>query len=556
MRALRLLRADSPRELRNILAISCLAGLANAVLLGLVNSVAELAALGEPIGLQPAVLFLNAAAVYFLAQRTSLLRANAFFEARLGELRLRLADKIRRSELRILESIGRGELYTKVAQETNHLSQAFPVLLTAAQNGCLMLFCLLYIATLSLVAFLVIGAMIALALLGYWVQRQSLVQRLEQVTAGEGEMLDSLGHFLDGFQEVRLNADRSDDLMAHFTAVVTRLRDLVIGIGDTWVGLFLFSSAFGYLLLGTIGFVLPAFHSGYTDVIYKLTAAALFCIGPITSISSVAPIYTKAMVGLDQVFRLEEVLDARSQDLVDSTAKAADFSGFREIACREITFSYRDEDGRPLFTSGPWDLNLRRGEVLFLVGGNGCGKSTALKLLCGLYHPDEGWITVDGARVERAQLQSYRELFAAVFSDFHLFRRLHGLEGVSPDMVRRHLERLELHEKVDVVDGHFTHLDLSTGQRKRLAMVVTLLEDREVLIFDEWAADQESRFREVFYLELLPELKARGKTVVVVTHDDRYFHACDRLVKLDLGSIVMGSQAPPPRDPPGAPCPS
>jgi putative ATP-binding cassette transporter len=109
--------------------------------------------------------------------------------------------------------------------------------------------------------------------------------------------------------------------------------------------------------------------------------------------------------------------------------------------------------------------------------------------------------------------------------------------------VERLIARMELSDKVGFENGRFTTSDLSTGQRKRLAMIVAMLEDREVYLFDEWAADQDSHFRDVFYREILPDFKARGKTVLAVTHDDHYWDCCDRRVTLDLGMILPSGEA-------------
>jgi putative ATP-binding cassette transporter len=218
------------------------------------------------------------------------------------------------------------------------------------------------------------------------------------------------------------------------------------------------------------------------------------------------------------------------------------FSGFGSISFDGIGFSYRDPARESSFTTGPWSLQLHRGELLFLLGGNGSGKSTALKLMSGLYPLDSGCIRVDGIALAPEVLQEYRELFSCIFPDFHLFDRLHGLDHVDPEQVRRLIARMELSDKVGFEAGRFSTQELSTGQRKRLAMIVALLEDREIYFFDEWAADQDAHFRTAFYTEILPELKQRGKTVVVVTHDDRFWHLSDRTVTLDLGQMV-GSES-------------
>ena len=101
-----------------------------------------------------------------------------------------------------------------------------------------------------------------------------------------------------------------------------------------------------------------------------------------------------------------------------------------------------------------------------------------------------------------------------------------------------YLHQLELDHVVTVKDGVFSTVKLSRGQRKRLALLTAYLEDRPIYVFDEWAADQDPVFRRIFYLRLLPELKARGKTVVAITHDDRYFGDADRIVKLEEGKVV------------------
>ena len=158
------------------------------------------------------------------------------------------------------------------------------------------------------------------------------------------------------------------------------------------------------------------------------------------------------------------------------------------------------------------------------MGGNGSGKTTLLKLFTALYRPIEGCIRVDGAEIVAANVQSYRNLFSAIFSDFHLFDKLHGLRDAAPERVDQLLRLMEISSKTAFGDGRFTTILLSTGQRKRLALVVSYLEDKPVYIFDEVAADQDPHFRRYFYDTLLPELKRAGKTVVVVSHDDRYFH--------------------------------
>jgi putative ATP-binding cassette transporter len=538
-----LLRRSASTDLKRILYITCLAGLANAALIAIVNTAAEQTALAHPTSRRLVLLYLIALAIYYVANRASLLEANGVMQERLGELRFRVTDKVRRAELRTLERLGRGEIDATLAQEINHLSQNVPLLVSAGQSLFLLVFCLIYIATLSPMSFVVIAGATLLAMMGFWFFRESLNRRFKAVHAREAEMLEALRGFTEGFQEIRLNADKNDQLYTHFTQAVERLESENVEVGGQRVWLLMFSNAFLYGLLGVIILVLPMFFQGYTAIVYKIAAAAMFCVGPVAALASAAHLLTRAEIGLGHVYRLEEQLGEGIMPAAGTEALPSRFQSFHTIEFENATFSYVDAAGNVTFTTGPWNFTLRRGELVFLVGGNGAGKSTTLKLLSGLYTLDAGRVLVDGVPVERESLPQYRELFSAIFSDFHLFDRLYGLEEVDPAVVRALIARMELGEKVDFVDGRFTTLDLSTGQRKRLAMIASLLEAREIYLFDEWAADQDAHFRDVFYSEILPQLKREGRTVIAVTHDDRYWHLCDRRVVMELGGIASGPAA-------------
>lgn len=536
MHVLRLLATGSFDTFRRGFLITLLAGVGNMVLIGLVNLAAEQSVMGEPVSLQLLAMYVIAFAVFYLSDRMSLREANRLLQRRLGELRARLLERIRRAELETIETFSRGEIYATVVQETNYLSQNFPLLVSAGQSLALLAFCLAYIAYLSGISFVIVLAVTVFSLVQFWVRRRRLSRAMAGVHAQEAAMLNALAHFTEGFQEIRLNADKNDALQRSFVGIVDGLQEKLVGIGRTWVGLLLFGNAFMYFLVGIVIFVLPVFFSGYTDIIYKIVAISIFCVGPVAAVTSAAPLFDKANTGLGHVFALEARLEAGTRAVPD--ADAADFRNFREIALDDLVFNYRNEAGTSLFQAGPWNLSIARGEIVFLVGGNGSGKSTAMKLIAGLYRPDSGAIRVDGVAVGDATLQSYREMFTAIFTDYHLFERLYGLEHVDPEQVTMLLRRMGLEDKVSFADGKFSTQDLSTGQRKRLAMVVALLEQREIYLFDEWAADQDVWFRDVFYKVLLPALKRTGKTVIAVTHDDRYWSCADRCIVLDVGAIV------------------
>ncbi|MDJ0933257.1 cyclic peptide export ABC transporter [Breoghania sp.] len=539
MNILRLLRDGPPASRRLISVLATLASFGNAGLVGLVNEAAEQSLTGAPVQLQLLVIYVVTLTFFLLSNRSALHQANRFVQSRLEATRRRIVSKIRKADLRTLERLGQGDVYVTVAQETDHLSQTLPLLIGAAQSALLVLFLFLYIATLSLVSFVAIAVFTALGVRFFVSRQRALAASLSEVHHREAEMLDSLMHFTLGFQEIRLNADKNEALFNHFTSVTGRLRDVVVRLGRRWVALLQFSNAFIFLLVGVVVFVLPMFFEGYTDTIYKITAASVFSLGPMAAIISVVRLVGRAEAGLGHVYALEKRLDeGTSLPVGDAPRENSPFRDFETIELADVTFRYLDAEGNITFTTGPLNLSVRCGETVFLTGGNGSGKSTALKLLCGLYKPGSGRLLCDGVAIGGENRQQFREIFSAIFTDFYLFDRLYGLEDVDAQEVERLIERMELADKVGFEDGRFTARELSTGQRKRLAMIVSLLEDREVYIFDEWAADQDAHFREVFYTELLADFKARGKTIIAVTHDDRYWDRCDRRLSLDLGEIL------------------
>jgi putative ATP-binding cassette transporter len=231
---------------------------------------------------------------------------------------------------------------------------------------------------------------------------------------------------------------------------------------------------------------------------------------------------------------------------VELTAKGTEQSarevpaagGWDRLELKGVTHAYRGEGEGENFILGPLDLTVRSGELIFIVGGNGSGKTTLAKLLVGLYVPEAGEIVLDGSPVKADNLEIYRSHFSMVFSDFHLFESLLGMEDAALDgKSLEYLIQLRLDQKVAVRDGRFSTTKLSQGQRKRLALLTAYLEGRPIYVFDEWAADQEPAFKHLFYRRLLLDLKVAGKTVFVITHDDRYFDVADRIIKLEYGQV-------------------
>jgi putative ATP-binding cassette transporter len=270
----------------------------------------------------------------------------------------------------------------------------------------------------------------------------------------------------------------------------------------------------------------------------------LYMKSPLEQLVDNIPNLSRAKVAFRRINELSQRFSTAEPDLLGGTATPT-APELESIELRQVRYDYPQAAGSQPFHLGPIDLSIRRGEIVFIVGENGCGKTTLIKLLLGLYAPQHGEIRLNGQAVQAERRDDYRQLFTTVFTDYYLFDEL--LQGRSelPQEALKYLERLDIAHKVGIRDGAFTTTDLSTGQRKRLALVNAWLDDRPVLVFDEWAADQDPAFRRVFYTELLPELKRQGKTIIVISHDDRYFDVADQLVHMHAGHVVSESTACP-----------
>lgn len=542
-------RRASPRDQRLMVALTVVAGAANAGLVVMVNQVAAAVASGRRPSLAAAGLFLAAFALYYLCNRAALLRANVVIERLLRDLRLETIDKLRSAELDTVDRLGRGHLYHLVSNETNHLSVAFPLIIDSMQQATLLVVSLIYLAWLSQAAVIVFLLAVCVGVLGYRRINDDYRGPMALAQARQGTLLDRVSDVVDGFKELRLNTDRSAAARLAFQGASAAVEQSHDAVGLHWASLILLMSFVQYLMLGVIGLVLPGYFSAHGQFVFQLIPTLLFCNAPLVRIVAQSPMFLQAEQGLRGILDAQRQLDAAGAITpAEARAGAAQFRAFQRIEYRDLELTRRDEHGVVSFTLGPLDLTLNRGETVFLVGGNGSGKSTVLRLCTGLLRRDRGVILVDGQPVEGRAIAGLRELFAAVFTDFHLFDRLYGLEQADPAQVQALLAEMDLAHKVRFEDGRFSDTDLSTGQRKRLGLIIALLEDRPIMVFDEWSAEQDAQFRDHFYTKVLARLKAQGKTCLVVTHDERHLHHADRVIALDLGKVAWErGRAPEPR---------
>jgi len=485
-----------------------------------------------------ASVFLAAAAVYYVSDVFLVGRVGADLESAIHFMRTRLLGHIRNADYAKLERIGPETLFESITQATQTISQNSQFLALAMRSGILAVAVWLYILWLSPLAFVMVS--VAVALCGWVYARLGarLHERFQAMMKHEVRLFESLSDLFDGFKEIRLSSARSADFGETVATQCRTAGAMRIEVQTHVFDQFIFGQVTFYILLAIVVFVIPLYELGGDIDIPKLATAVMFMLGPVGALIQSLGILAAANAAAETMMRLDRDL-AAIQDPATSTESRSLPTDFTELRLSGIRYTYRDseETDRGGFAIGPIDFAVKRGEIIFITGGNGSGKSTLIKVLCGLYRADLGQISLDGAPVGTATMRSYRGLIAAVFSDFHLFPRLYGIAPERFTEAQSLLRWLEMDGLCGLDNDRFDHIDLSTGQRKRLALVVALLEERPILILDEWAADQDPQFRRRFYREILPELRQRGLTVIAVTHDDAYFDAADRRFHLDEGRL-------------------
>lgn len=533
-----LLARLGPLPLRRLVVGAAASALSSAVVLAVVNKAAQQIAdnKSDVVNLWMAALFVVCVLLYTASESWMVSRMGADIEEAIDGLRMRLLDRLRHADLWKLERFGETPLFESITQSCQVISMNSQFLALSLRSALMIVAVLVYIAILSPLAFLLIGVLMSVGAVSYTRLGQALNERQEALNAQEAGLFESVSDLFDGFKEQRLNSARSRDLNATFdrvSATTTTARNEVHLHG--WQQFVFGETAFN-MMLGMVVFVVPNYSSAFGQEVVKVTAAILFMASPVFGLMQSMAVMGAAESAAGRMIELESQLDGLAEPGANAPPLPVP-EDFQEIRLEGIEFAFPAPAGEQSFAVGPFDLTIRRGETIFVTGGNGSGKSTFIKLLTGLYHPLRGRLTVDGVDIGPGRQTAYRALMATVFADFHLFARLYGMDRpdrAEADALMRWMEM----ERVTAVEGdRFGRRDLSAGQRKRLGLVAAILEKKPILILDEWAADQDPHFRLKFYREIVPELKRRGLTIIAVTHDDHYFDVADRRLHMEEGRL-------------------
>lgn len=545
MSLIRFLYSNSWRLVVLSVAAGVISGLASAGIIAFINQALEESQRTVALG----VSFLGGIVLVVVTKAFSEVVLTRLGQDIIAQLRLHLSEQILRAPLRQIQELGRHRLLAALNEDTDVIAQAYVQIPLICVNGATVVGCLVYLGWLSWPMLAIVLGFMMFGALSFQAQEKHALQSFKRARETNDTLFRHFQSILEGIKELKLHRERRQAFLATALrpTVTAYKRDFVNGmtvyaIATNW-GMFLF-----YVVIGLALFLLPEWLVLTPQAVAGSTLVLLYMMGPFAQIVETLPSVGRADVALEKVEALGLSLErASAQDQIEKretygatiARRPVLNSTWKRLEMVGVTHRYYREQEEGSFHLGPIELSFTPGELIFLVGGNGSGKTTLALLLLGLYAPEAGTIRLDDVPVDEINRESYRQLFSAVFSDYHLFDRLFGLQQDGLDgRARWYLDRLQIRGKVQISDGEFSTQALSQGQRKRLALLTAYLEDRPFYVFDEWAADQDPVFRRVFYEELLPDLKARGKTVLVITHDDQYFAIADRCLRMDLGKIT------------------
>jgi putative pyoverdin transport system ATP-binding/permease protein len=564
----------SGKKILNATLIGAISGSGNAILISLINR-----AINESAFPYAAFYFIGLALSVLITSIISQFLLIDISQTAIHKLRLQLSQSILASPLHHLEKMGENRLLATTIEDIRSLSHSLSAIPSICVDLATVIVSLAYLAWLSGTIFALTIAISAISI-GYVQSRVKQAHHLFQSARNEEDTL--LKHFqaiTKGIKELKLNRSRRADFSTnHLGSSVSKLRHK----NTTAMKSMAVANSLGqfaqFVTLGFTVFVLPVLMHVPLSMLSSYILISSFLSMPLQNILNRIPDLLRANIALHKI----EMMELSLVNEAPVSAYEREIEPIAKLEIDRVTYIYNPAEHQNLpllsasgdrldrhrdlksthphhpaqnwelngtkqsppsepeqgFLLGPISMTLEPGTVTFLVGGNGSGKSTLAKIITGLYTPQSGAIYLNGSWIDDLDREWYRQHFSAIFSDFYLFEQCLGFDSVNLDLdVEKYLRELQLDRKVKVKDGTLSTINLSQGQRKRLALLIAYLEDRPIYLFDEWASDQDPLFRDLFYREILFKLKQRNKTIIVISHDDRYFHLADQIIKLDYGKI-------------------
>lgn len=519
------------RQAPLLLVLSVASGGANAIIIFLIN-----ASVFNTTGLFYQLYYFTLAFLLYIVGRKILQTelTKITFDI-IYDLRMNLVGKIFNTSYQSFEKVDRGRVLATLNDDTNQISNAANIVVMFATSIITIIGSFIFLASIAfwataltlLVVFFVAGI--------YYVVTEKTNALFEQARDTQNAFMGYLNGMLDGFKELSMHFHKRMEYQADVAGSVDALRTKLSIALIKFINAFLVGESLLIITLGAVGF-------GFTRVfpeiprvtIMSFIMILLYLIGPFNVLLRAVPEIIRMRISWTRVQQFSRDVPANIDPSAIKPPEKLPVS-IESIKAEGVMFEYKSENEIERFRIGPLDFEANKGEIVFIVGGNGSGKTTLVKILTGLYIPESGTLRING--VEKANYE-VGEFFSVVFSDYHLFEKLYSIDltGKEED-IQKYVKLLRLEQKVKLENNAFSTVDLSGGQRKRLALLQCYLEGHPIYLFDEIAADQDPEFRKFFYRDLLMRMKAEGKIVIAVTHDDHYFDVADRVIKMDMGQI-------------------
>jgi ABC-type siderophore export system fused ATPase/permease subunit len=454
---------------------------------------------------------------------------------------LMILNKIRSSSYTSFEMVGSERIYTAL-EDIGSLA-GVPVMIVTVINSATVAIggfsCMLWISPKGGLAIFLLVSLLVVTYLKMHSRLLILYRKLRDL---QDRFYRQLGDLIGGFREIKLNAGLSDRIYNQYAfpnrenTRVIKDRLALINANINTIG-----NYSPFILIGSALFLFEPLIGMQRDEIILFVMVLLFTISPLSDLVGVIPNYPRIKVTLKRIaeFRRELLTEDECKQTTPLEQATIEFQSLR---FEDVCYRYEDTADTKSFVFGPVSAEFSRGEIVFISGGNGSGKSTFVKLLTGMHKPTSGKIFLDNILIPYDNYQVVKERISAIFSDNYLFRTNYMNYDISAqsEFIVKYLKMMELTRvaKFHTNDESVSFdIRLSRGQQKRIAFIYALLEEKPVIVLDEWAAEQDPVFREYFYTEILQFLRSIGKTVVSVTHDDRYYGRADRVIKFNFGRI-------------------
>ncbi|WP_254660664.1 cyclic peptide export ABC transporter [Brevibacillus laterosporus] len=473
--------------------------------------------------------------MYVVSQKVLRSRLVTLTNQLVYEKRMELVDKLLQTSFSSLEQIEQGRIQATLNNDTEVISRAINIIITCVTNLITLVCCFIYLGVMNFYAFVLSALIIGLVAAIYYLIGEKANKLWEKTRDIQNVFFKFISDMTSGCKELTLHRRKREEFHLAVQESCAEYRDKRAEGDLKFANVFIIGELLFIIVIGCVVFIFPEiFKQMDVDMLRNYVFVFLYMTGPVNGLLNGLPQIVMIRISWKRITNMIQELALAKDKEQDKVILSESIKQPIRMVVTDVSYDYEAQEERG-FSVGPINFEFASGEIIFITGGNGSGKSTLAKLLTGLYAPVKGEISINGSKVTHAQLNQY---YSAIFGDFHLFDRLYGIDFMQNEKeIERYLEVLELQDKVKVENGVFSTTKLSTGQKKRLALLITYLEDRPICLFDEWAADQDPEYRRFFYQVLLPDMKQKGKCIIAITHDDQYFHIADKVIKMDAGQM-------------------